>query len=180
MQQTQKAESLGVLAGGIAHDFNNLLTGIIGNAELSLLDLPQESPAWRRIHKVKTVAARAADLTRQMLDYSGRGSLVLRPLDLTELVRDMVQLLEATISRKAKLVGRFQEGLPGVEGDATQLRQILVNLVINASEALGENPGRITVATGQRECTPEFLADTYFSDDLRGGAYVFLEVSDTG
>ncbi|HEX5690663.1 MAG TPA: PAS domain S-box protein, partial [Roseiflexaceae bacterium] len=138
LQQTQKLESLGVMAGGIAHDFNNLLTGILGYADLALFELAPDSPARPLIDTVVKAGRRAAELTAQMLAYSGKGHLLVESLNLSALVEDMTQLLEISISKQCMLNYRLASDLPPVEADATQLRQVIMNLVINASEAGGE------------------------------------------
>jgi signal transduction histidine kinase len=132
-QQAQKLESLGILAGGIAHDFNNLLMAILGNADLALQDLPEESPARINLSEIDRASRRAAELCRQMLAYSGRGHFELRKLDLSELVREMAQILAVSISKKAALECSFAESMPAVEADAAQIRQIVLNLITNAS-----------------------------------------------
>ena len=180
IQQTQKLESLGVLAGGIAHDFNNLLMGILGHADLSLEQLPPMSPARESIQQIVQASRRAADLCRQMLAYSGRGTYVIEPVDLTGLVEEMVHLLRASISKKALMNLNLEANLPSVRGDATQIRQVVMNLVINASEAIGERSGVITVSTGAMECSHDYLRASYLDDDLQEGLYVYIEVSDTG
>ncbi len=178
--QTQKLESLGVLAGGIAHDFNNLLVGILGNAGLALMDMPPESPGRSSIEGVRDAAQRAADLARQMLAYSGRGKFVVEHLDLSRLVDEMSHLLSAVISKKAVLKLNTNARLPAIEGDATQLRQVIMNLITNASDAVAERSGIITVTTGVMHADAEYLASTYIHDHLPEGYYVFVEVSDTG
>ncbi len=180
IQQTQKLESLGVLAGGIAHDFNNLLMGILGYADLALDDLTPTSPARSSIEQIETASRRAADLCRQMLAYSGRSSFIIEPFDLGVLIEEMAHLLKTSISKKAVLNLRTQTGLPTIEGDATQIRQVIMNLVINASEAIGERSGFINVSTGAVHCDAATLRDAYSEGDLEEGLYVVLEVADTG
>jgi len=180
VQQAQKLESLGVLAGGIAHDFNNLLTGILGNADLALMALSPVSPARENVQAIENAARRAAELCRQMLAYSGRGRFVVEPVDVSEVVREMAHLLEVSISKKAALKYHFAASLPAVEADATQIRQIVMNLITNASEAIGERSGVITIATGAMECDPEYLKSSYLDEQRPEGRYVYLEVSDTG
>ncbi len=183
--QTQKLDSLGILAGGIAHDFNNLLMGILGYAELALKDLEPESRARNCVDQIDRAAQRAAELANQMLAYSGRGRFVVEPIDLNESVDEMVKLLEVSISKKVRLRFDFAE-LPAFEGDVTQVRQIIMNLITNASEAIGHESGEIIVRTGVKECGRDYL-DTVSVASLAGltgcspeGNYVFLEVSDNG
>ncbi len=180
MQETQKLESLGVLAGGIAHDFNNLLSGIIGNVSLADMDLPRDSPLREYLTPINQAALRAAELCKQMLAYSGRGRFVVRPLDLGQLVEETAQMLQISISKKAALRFRLETNLPPVEADATQLRQVIMNLVINASEALGEGSGVIAVSTGLTRVDRAHLGGTMLAPELPEGEYVFLEISDNG
>ncbi|MBI5773940.1 MAG: PAS domain-containing protein [Verrucomicrobia bacterium] len=181
LQETQKLESLGVLAGGIAHDFNNLLTGILGNAGLARMFLAPGGETHRYLEQIEQSSLRAAELCKQMLAYSGRGRFVIQPLDISALAHDMTQLLQMSISKKAVLKLTLAPGLPAISADATQLRQILMNLVINASEAIGERSGVITVHTGLQRADAEYLDETYPSADyMKEGDYVFLEVSDNG
>ena len=176
----QKLESLGVLAGGIAHDFNNILTAIIGNADLALMRLNPESPAVDNLHKIEQSAARAADLAKQMLAYSGKGKFVVESLDLNRLVEEMLHMLEVSISKKAVLrLNKFQN-LPAVEVDATQIRQIIMNLVINASEAIGDKSGVIAITTGCMDCDRHYLKDVWLDENLVDGLYVYLEIADSG
>lgn len=177
--ETQKLESLGVLAGGIAHDFNNLLVAIMGNAGLAMRDIAPESAAALCLHEIEVASQRAADLARQMLDYSGKGRFVIEPINLTEIVREMADLLAVSLPRKATLDCTFSDDLPAVAGDATQVRQVVMNLVINAAEALGEAPGTISLQTGVLLATAGDLAGAH--GDAHGpGEYVFVRVTDTG
>ncbi len=180
IQQAQKLESLGVLAGGIAHDFNNLLTGILGNADLALMDLPADAAATGNLREIKTTAERAADLSRQMLAYSGRGSFIIEPIDLNDLVTEMVHLLDVSISKKAVLKLELAPDVPVMVGDATQIRQVLMNLITNASDAVGDEDGLISISTGWLECDRASLAGAYLDDQLDEGAYIYLEIADTG
>jgi signal transduction histidine kinase len=180
----QKLESLGVLAGGIAHDFNNLLAAVLINTEMAMADamaeLPASSSVGENLRGIKSATQRAADLTRQMLAYAGQGKMVVRPVRLTEVVNEMVELLRASISKKATLELHLAEQLPPIAADPSQLNQVVLNLVTNASEALDDGAGRITVSTGTRRCDRAYLAETYLDDKLPAGPYVFLEVADTG
>jgi signal transduction histidine kinase/CheY-like chemotaxis protein len=180
VQHAQKLESLGVLAGGIAHDFNNLLVGILGNASLALMDLPGDSPLREIISDIETTALRAADLTKQMLAYSGKGRFLVHPVDLNSLVREMAQLLNTVISKRAALRFDFAPDLPAVEADGTQLRQIVMNLITNASDAIGGEDGVITLRTGLVHASREFLKSGYVDDELPEGSYAFIEVEDSG
>lgn len=180
MREVQKLESLGVLAGGIAHDFNNLLMAILGNADLALLSLSPASPARPNVEEIVRASQRAADLCRQMLAYSGKGRFVVGRYDLTEIVREMTQILKVSVSKKAALRYSFAADLPAVEVDATQMRQVIMNLITNASEALGDASGIISVSTGVMDCDRAYLAESHLDDKLPEGRYVYLEVADTG
>ncbi|MBU1626861.1 response regulator, partial [bacterium] len=180
IQHAQKLESMGVLAGGIAHDFNNLLMGILGNASIALMELSLESPVTRRIQQIETTALRASELTNQMLAYSGKGAFVIQPLNLSRLVEEMSHLLETVISKKAVLKFDFADYLPLIEGDATQIRQIVMNLITNASDAIGDKSGIITITTGSIEVDRNYFFGTYLNENMEEGIYVFFEVSDTG
>ncbi|MBU0679366.1 MAG: PAS domain S-box protein [Verrucomicrobia bacterium] len=180
VQQTQKLESLGVLAGGIAHDFNNLLMGILGNVDLAMEELPDVSPAKRSLFEIVTSAKRAADLCRQMLAYSGKGQFLVEPVDLNEIVEEMTRLLEVSVSKMAILRYGLAPNLPAVKADATQIRQVVMNLITNASEAIGSASGIISVCTGAADCRRKYLKNLTMGENLSEGTYVYVEVSDTG
>jgi two-component system, cell cycle sensor histidine kinase and response regulator CckA len=175
-----KLKSLGVLTGGIAHDFNNLLATITGNIELASLDLDAGSPVQPMLKEAASAAQRATDLTRQMLAFSGRGRFVVSEVDLSDLVGEMAELLSASISKKASLHLNLASELPFIDGDAPQLQQVVVNLVTNASDALSEKPGLITITTCVRECDAEILSRAQGGNVLTPGCYVVFEVRDTG
>lgn len=180
MQHTQKLESLGVLAGGIAHDFNNLLTSILGNADLALFDLPATSGARSYIEDLVKASQRAADLCKQMLAYSGKGKFVIQTIDLSDVVEEMSHILEVSISKGAVLKYNFGDNLPFISVDVTQVRQIILNLITNASEAIGSKSGVISITTGAMDCDSEYLKSTFLDEELPEGTYVFIEVADTG
>jgi PAS domain S-box-containing protein len=183
-RHVQKLESIGVLAGGIAHDFNNLLHVVLGNADIALSNLGTGSPAREPIEEVIRATLRAADLTRQLLAYSGKGAFVVRHLDLSSEVREMATLLRTGISKQATLTWGLASDLPAVSADPTQIRQVVMNLITNASDALGETGGTITLRTGVTRLTE--LAEQGFgmpeSEDSEMGneAYVYLEIGDSG
>ena len=180
LQHTQKLESLGILAGGIAHDFNNLLAVIVGHTDLALIELPAESSALASISAALSTARRATELTHQMLAYSGRGTFVVEPLDLSALVQNTAQLIQVSVSKKCELRCNLKESLPAIAADASQVRQVVMNLIINASEALGDEDGEIEVATGVSRFDRALLAGADFDPDLPEGEYVWLEVKDSG
>jgi PAS domain S-box-containing protein len=177
LRQTQKLESVGLLAGGIAHDFNNLLTAILGNASL-VLDEIGPGPA-ERIREVISSAERAASLTRQLLAYTGKGHFVVRDLDVSEAVQEISGLVEFSIPKSVELVLNVQKRLPAVRMDPSHLQQILMNLVINAGEAIGEgNSGKITISTRITDVAKPFV--DAIGEEIAPGRYVCIEVTDTG
>jgi CheY-like chemotaxis protein len=180
MFEAQKLESLGVLAGGIAHDFNNILMAILGNAELGLMRIQPESPAVINLKMIEEAASRAADLAGQMLAYSGKGKFVIEPLNINRILEEMVHMLEVSISKKAVLRFNLTPDLPAVNADATQLRQVILNLIINASDAIGERSGVIAITTGGMECDKSYLQNIWLENNLHEGFYLYLEISDTG
>ncbi|MCH9682758.1 MAG: response regulator [Deltaproteobacteria bacterium] len=179
VQETQKLESLGVLAGGIVHDFNNLLTGILGNASLVRASLPEKSSLAPQLREIESAARSSADLCQQLLAYSGRGRFVVSTIDLSALVADCTELLKLSISKSTVLRLELEGGPMWVSGDATQLKQVLMNLVINASEALGGEPGRVTVRAGFREVEGQ-QQPPLDVDATEPGSHVVLTVSDEG
>jgi PAS domain S-box-containing protein len=180
MLHVQKLESLGVMAGGIAHDFNNILLAVLGNAELALPGLPAGSSVQGNLRNIIKAAQRAADLARQMLAYSGKGFFRIEPIDLNSMATELNQLLAVSVSKKALLHWNLGQHLPLFPGDATQIRQVVMNLVINASEAIGEDGGTISITTGVVEYDQAFLPITWPYGELASGNYLFLEVADTG
>ena len=180
VRHAQKLESLGVLAGGIAHDFNNLLMAILGNADLAMSDLPEDSPVRETLREIVNAARRAADLTRQMLAYSGKGTIVTGALSLNEVVREMGQMLDVSIAKRATLRQELADALPTIEADATQIRQVVMNLLTNASEAIEDPGGEVVVRTTTVDCDADRLRGLLLAEDLDVGPYVCLEVSDTG
>ena len=180
VQRVQKLESLGVLAGGIAHDFNNLLMVVLGHAEIAVKEIPPTSAIRENLAEITTAAQRAADLSQQMLAYAGRSTFALERVELHELVEKMAHLLQTAIPKTAVLTLHLERGLPPIEADPGQIRQIVMNLVINASEAIGDRSGVITVSVGAARCDEEYLRKTELHDHVAPGMYVHLEVSDTG
>jgi PAS domain S-box-containing protein len=180
VQQAQKLESLGVLAGGIAHDFNNLLLGVMGNADLALLSMGSMDPSREFMNDILSSAQRAADLCRQLLAYSGKGRFVVQPVDLSEVVREMTQLLDISIKKTVTVRYQMENDLPAVEADVTQIQQVIMNLVLNASEAIGDDHGTVTITIEKHEYDQDYLNSLFMREELVEGEYVMMEVSDTG
>jgi len=187
MQQAQKLESLGVLAGGIAHDFNNILMAILGNADIALEDLPEASPVHETIEEIVKAARHAAELCRQMLAYSGKGRFEMKQLDLSGLVEEMTHMLRVSISNNAVLNLNLANDLPPIEADPAQIRQIVMNLITNASEAMVDRSGFVSLSTSVMHCNRADLSggvgrrdDIGPDKELPEGPYVCLEVADTG
>jgi len=180
LQYAQKLESLGILAGGVAHDFNNILMAILGNAELAREDLVAGSRAEGHVREIEKAAQRAADLCRQMLAYSGKTALSVTPININDVIVEMKGMLEVSVAKKAVLKYNLAESLPCVVADVSQIRQVIMNLVINGAEAVTAGVGLILVSTGVMECDAEYLTNMLTKDQIPPGRYVFLEVSDTG
>ena len=180
LQHTQKLESLGVLAGGIAHDFNNLLMGVLGHTNLALMQLPPDAPGRESILQAERAGQRAAELAQQILAYSGKGKVTTQRIDLPVLVDEMAHLLSASVSKRARLSIKLRHELPAIDGDPTQIRQVVMNLITNASDAIGDKEGVITISAGMVEITEDDGIATYFNDRMTPGVYVYVDVSDTG
>jgi PAS domain S-box-containing protein len=186
VRHAQKLESLGVLAGGIAHDFNNILMAILGNADLALVELSPMSPVRGNLQEIEKAVKRASELVKQMLAYSGKGQFVIEPIDTGKLIKEMAHLLEVSISKKAMLRCNLAENLPTFNGDVTQIRQVIMNLITNASEAIGDGNGVIALSTGTMYCDRSYLNDvnavlrTGLDEPLPEGDYIYFEVADTG
>jgi PAS domain S-box-containing protein len=179
-RQAQKLESLGVLAGGIAHDFNNLLAAIGGNLELAQMNMRPDPEAAPFLTKIEKILKRASDLTRQMLAYSGKGRMVVRRLDLNQVAEEMPHLLEVSISKRVRLDYAFEPDLPPIEADPAQIQQVIMNLVTNASESIGDRDGVITLRTGlEYLAAPQEELETH-GWALNPGLFATLEVADTG
>jgi len=180
LRQAQKLESLGVLAGGIAHDFNNLLSAIGGNLELAQMNMRPEPAAAPFLIKIEKILKRASELTHQMLAYSGKGRIAVKKLSINQIAEEMPHLLEVSISKRVRLDYRFEAHLPPIEADGAQVQQVIMNLVTNASEAIGDRDGTITLTTGM-----DYLENPQDQVENHGwtlvpGLYVTLEVADTG
>lgn len=178
--ETQKLESLGVMAGGIAHDFNNLLAAILGNASLAALQAPADSPLRPYLSSIEATTQRAADLCKQMLAYAGKGRVSPQLVSLNAIIEEMTHLLKISIGRNILLKFNLARTIAPIKVDATQIRQVVMNLIINASEAIGDGEGAISLTTGTILAAQPDLARTYLAPDLPAGEYIFVEIADTG
>jgi len=181
LRHTQKLESLGILAGGVAHDFNNLLTGILGNASLVLDGFAAHHPDRHLLEEVVKAAQRAADLTRQLLAYAGKGRFVMKTVDLSALVREISGLIQSSIPKYVNLRLQLADELPGVDADPGQLQQIVMNLVINGAEAIPPEGGTVLLRTSLQPVDENYIGTMSSAGELlRPGNYISLEVHDTG
>lgn len=176
----QKLQSLGVLAGGIAHDFNNLLAVVLGRLDLALQRLSADHAACGDIAQALLASQRAAALTNQLLAYSGKGTFVIQEIDVTALVEENANLFRSSLPQKASVFLMLDYGIPKIKADFGQVQQIVMNLLTNASEALGDEAGTITIATGVRHCSDEFLQKSRLEEKPKAGNFVYIDVSDTG
>ena len=176
-QQTQKLESLGVLSGGIAHDFNNILAIIVGNCGLAKMD-PENAQGY--IPEIEIAAERAATLCRQMLAYAGKAQSAKTRIDLSILVNEMVNMLKTTLPHNTVLKPELSSDLPFIHADASQIGQIVMNLIINASEAIGKVQGEIRVSLAKATVIADRRERDYHGKDITPGSYVCFEVTDNG
>lgn len=177
---SQKLESLGILSGGIAHDFNNLLQAVLGNLDLALMKLPEGAPVRNNLSQAINAARHAAKLTNMMLAYSGKGNFIIKPLNLSELVEENAAMLAAAISKTVRLDLQLSHDLPPIMADGGQIQQVVMNLITNASESIGENEGRISLKTGVQFFDSSTLENSRLDEKLPAGRYVFMQVNDTG
>jgi DNA-binding LacI/PurR family transcriptional regulator/signal transduction histidine kinase len=180
VQHRHKLESLGILAGGIAHDFNNMLSAILGNLDSAIIDIEASTPSVEPILECKSVVRHAAGLCRQLLAYSGKGKFIVQRVNVNVVVRDLKDLLKMAVPRNVSLVYELKEGLPDIEGDVNQLNQVLINLVINGAEAMGDRGGIITLTSTLLECNKADFVDVLSDGALTPGMYVVAVVDDTG
>lgn len=177
---SQKLESLGVLAGGIAHDFNNLLAAMMGNIEMTLNNLDKDSSERIKLEKAQKAASRAADLTRQMLAYSGKGKFVLQLVDLNQTAVENAQLFMSTISKNVNLELDLDQDIPHILADPGQIQQVVMNLITNACEAVGTENGKVSISSGIKYCDAEFLNAGRGDYKPEPGNYIWLKIADTG
>lgn len=180
VRYAQRLESLGVMAAGIAHDFNNLLMVIMGNADLIRKSSPKATSTYKYADHIVQASGKAADICKQMLAYSGDQNLVVEDIDLNLEIKKISRMLEMSVAKNAVLQYRLAEGIPSVAVDIMQIRQVILNLVINASEAVEAQSGYVTLSTGAMDCGVEDLKSLYIDDKLHPGRYVYIKVQDTG
>lgn len=177
----QKLESLGLLAGGIAHDFNNLLTVILGSADMALQLMKPGAPARPLVDEIRRASGHAADLTRQMLAYSGRGHLEVRDFNLNDLVDEMARLLGASVAKNVRITRDLAPDLPSLRADSAQIKQVIMNLITNAAESIpGDQPGEVTLTTLSRLYAREELEKSRIPEIPEAGEYICLQVTDNG
>lgn len=177
---SQKLESLGLLAGGIAHDFNNLLLAVLGNLDIALMKLPEGEPAKANIEQAINAGRHAADLTRQMLAYSGKGNFIISKVNLSRLVEENYQMLRVAIPRTITLELRLEDEIPPVLADAGQIQQVILNLITNAAESITSDQGNICISTGSFECDNDYLSASRIDIKPVKGLFSWIEVRDTG
>lgn len=180
LSQAQKIESLSIMATGVAHSFNNLLTAILGNANIVLNSMSPEAPTRENAQQVTATALCAVELANQIMCYSGKGNLATEKLDISALIKKMTNQSATLISNGVSIEYQLTDNLPAIKGNPTQIRQVIMNLILNASDAMIDKKGTITVSTGIMECDHSYLMETYIDENLPEGQYVYVEVSDTG
>ena len=179
-QHAQKLESLGVLAGGIAHDFNNLLMSIVARAGLALRSLPSDSPTRAHLDMIEKSGLRGGELANQMLTFAGQTQLVFQPINLKQFLQDSQSFLRSTVSKRITLTCQLADELPAIYGDRSQLRQLLMNVVTNAAEAIGEQDGLISMTTSSLDVSTQDFSEYHIIGDLPMGSCVSLNIQDTG
>ena len=180
MLHAQKLDSLGLLAGGIAHDFNNLLMAILGNTSILRAEIPPDAPATQSLVTIEKITQHAAELTNKLLSYAGRGKCFAEAVNVSSVIEGMREILQSSVLKKHALKFNFAADLPTIDGDPTQLSQIVLNLVRNASEAIGDTNGTIAVSTGLIAVDRKYLMTAYLCDETPEGVYNYLQIADTG
>ncbi|MBN1878653.1 PAS domain S-box protein [bacterium] len=180
LQQSQKLESLGIMAGGVAHDFNNILMAMLGYTELGLNKLPESSAVHQHLLQLQKNIHRASDLTRQMLAYAGKASFIMEPIDLPRLVMELSDLIKASISRQIKVIYEFSPDLPPIKGDPNQIQHVVMNLLINASEAIGDQSGVIRIAASMITLNDDGDSLHLWPTIISPGNYLLMTIADTG
>jgi len=178
--QAWKTESLITMATGVAHDFNNFLAAILGNVNIVLRNVSPGSPAESSARQIESSVSSAIELANQILVYTGRGKTDTAELDVSSLIRETAHVLGASVSKSVDIAYNLADDLPPVTGDADQIRQVIKNLIENASDAMMDKSGIVTVSSGVLECNRDCIAETYLYESQPEGRYVYVEVSDTG
>ncbi len=176
----QKMESLGIMAGGIAHDFNNLLMGIMGSIELAMMDMKHDTPLYKNLKRAMNASHRAADITGKMLAYSGKGHFVMTQVQPASILKEMRDILRSAVPLSISIKTEISESIPVIMADASQFRQVLINLVVNSSEAIGDKRGEIVITAGEEFISADYLVSKRLDSDLKPGSYVCIEVNDNG
>ncbi len=180
LEHTQRLESLGILAGGIAHDFNNLLTAIMGNAAMAERGMDTNRNIRMHLSHITKTSQRAAELCKQMLAYSGKGRFVITPINIPELIREMTRLMEVSIGKQITIRYALNEDLPLVDADSAQIQQVILNLITNANESIGDSSGEIAFSTGVMQAGQAYLNASLTNEKLPKGEYIYIEVADSG
>lgn len=181
IKQTQRLESIGLLAGSIAHDFNNLLVGIVGNTDLAMMELHPEHPAQKYLEEVIKISKKMTHISNQLLAYSGKARTCVKEISLAELIKNMETLIELSVlSKKIALKFDLEENVPLISADPLYVQQVVIDLVANSAEAIGDKTGTISIVVRSMFCDRKYFENTYFGQDNPEGTYVYLEVVDTG
>lgn len=178
--ETQRLESLGLLAATIAHDYKNLLAGLYGHVDIALMNTPPRSPIVQSLHNIRLTADRLSEFTSQILSYSGGGEVAYATINISEIVAEMINLLHVAISKKIGLKPDLHPSLPAIQGDTGRIRQVVMNLITNAAEAIGDHAGTITIRTGMCQIDHGHVSPYSTDEYPQEGPHVFLEVTDTG
>ena len=180
LMEAQKLESLRMLACGVAHDFNNFLDTISLSASMALLDVPSSFNLEKRLSDIKAATESAAELNWALMSYIGEETINLQPLNLNSCIMEISGLLKASVPKQVVIAYILAENIPAVESDALQIRRILMNLVINAAQAMGSEPGQVCISTDVIRADRVYLNQTLIGGELPIGDYVTIKVSDTG